>query len=124
MILTSGKRPAAFLLRPSLTLLPHRTFYFQLEVQQRNLDFPLNLGFNDHFKYHSQALSLGSTLWLALRRRAITRTFLTHYGDLLQAIAQDNYEALEQLCEPTLLEELAAKVYEYEKYRGVQFRVV
>jgi hypothetical protein len=45
--------------------------------------------------------------------------FKTHYIDLLKAISNDNYDALETLCEPTLLEELAAKIYEFEKYKDV-----
>ena len=50
-------------------------------------------------------------------------TFRNFYEDLLKAIANDNYEALETLCEETLLLELAAKIYEYEKYRNIQFRI-
>lgn len=61
---------------------------------------------------------------LALRRRQLVRTFQTLYDDLLNAITTDNYEALEVICEETLLLELAAKIYEYEKYKGVQFRTV
>lgn len=68
-------------------------------------------------------MTFSSVLKLALRRRALERTFRNQYTDLLKAISQDNYEALEHLCEETLLEELAAKVFEYEKYRGIQFRV-
>lgn len=61
---------------------------------------------------------------LALRRRQLVKTFRTLYDDLLHAITTDNYEALEVLCEENLLMELAAKIFEYEKYKGVQFRVV
>jgi hypothetical protein len=60
---------------------------------------------------------------LALRRRSLNTTFRIFYEDLLKAIANDNYEALETLCEETLLLEFAAKIYEYEKYRNIQFRV-
>ena len=60
---------------------------------------------------------------LGLRRRSLNTTFRTYYDDLLKAIANDNYESLETLCEETLLVELAAKIYEYEKYKNVQFRV-
>ena len=28
-------------------------FYFHLDKEQKNLDFPLNIGYNDNFKYHS-----------------------------------------------------------------------
>ena len=59
-----------------------------------------------------------------MRKRQLVQTFRTLYEDLLQAITSDNYEALEALCEETLLLELAAKIYEYEKYKGVQFRIV
>jgi hypothetical protein len=37
---------------------PTRSYYFHLEPQQKNVDFPLNVGYNDHFKYHSQYLSV------------------------------------------------------------------
>jgi hypothetical protein len=68
-------------------------------------------------------MTLGSTLRLALRKRTLEKAFRNQYEDLLKAIASDNYEALESLCEETLLLELAAKVYEYEKYKGIQFRI-
>jgi hypothetical protein len=54
-----------------------------------------------------------------LRKRQLNATFRRYYEDLLHAITSDNYEALETLCEETFLLELAAKIYEYEKYRGV-----
>jgi hypothetical protein len=38
---------------------------------------------------------------------------------LLKGIANDNYEQLEALCEEKLLMELAAKIYEYEKYNNI-----
>ena len=60
---------------------------------------------------------------LALRRRTLNSTFRTHYEDLLNAITSDNYEALETLCEETFLVELAAKIYEYEKFGNIQFRI-
>lgn len=42
--------------------------------------------------------------------------FASYYIDLLKAIANDNYEAIDQLCEETLTVELAAKIYEFEKH--------
>ena len=45
--------------------------------------------------------------------------FRTYYEDLLKAIVNDNYESLETLCEETLLLELAAKIYEYEKFKNI-----
>lgn len=56
---------------------------------------------------------------IALRRKQLNQTFRTLYEDLLKAITSDNYEALEAICEETLLLELAAKIYEFEKYKGV-----
>ena len=35
------------------TSTPSRGFYFHLDQNQKNLDFPLNVGYNDNFKYHS-----------------------------------------------------------------------
>jgi hypothetical protein len=60
---------------------------------------------------------------LALRRRTLNSTFRAHYDDLLNAISTDNYESLEQLCEETFLNELAAKIYEFEKFKNIQFRI-
>jgi hypothetical protein len=54
-----------------------------------------------------------------LRRKRLHTMFKSLYVDLLKAIANDNYEALESLCEENLLMELAAKIYEYEKFKGV-----
>jgi len=53
---------------------------------------------------------------LALRRRTLNSTFRAHYDDLLSAISTDNYESLEQLCEETFLNELAANLYVIQKY--------
>lgn len=49
--------------------------------------------------------------------------FKRHYVDLLQAIVNGNYDGMESLCEANLLQELAAKIYEYEKFKGVHFRL-
>ena len=38
--------------------LPKRGFYFHLDQSQRNVDFPLNIGYNDNFKYHSQIMTV------------------------------------------------------------------
>lgn len=65
-----------------------------------------------------------STLKIALRKKQLHSTFRTFYEDLLKAISNDSYEALETLCEETLLEELAAKIYELEKFHNVQFRII
>lgn len=59
-----------------------------------------------------------------LRKRALNRLFTTHYTDLLKAICNDNYEGIESLCEGKLTEELAAKVYQWEKFNNVQFRII
>lgn len=53
---------------------------------------------------------------LMLRRRTLNKAFITQYSDLIRAIANDNYEALEAVCEKNLTEEIAAKIYEWEKY--------
>ena len=64
-------------------------------------------------------IQLRSTLKIALRKRQLNRMFRTYYEDLLKAIVNDNYESLETLCEETLLLELAAKIYEYEKFKNI-----
>jgi hypothetical protein len=50
--------------------------------------------------------------------------FIRYYQDLIRAVANDNYEVIDQLCEQRLTIELAAKIYEFEKYKGVQFRLI
>ena len=60
---------------------------------------------------------------MLLRKRQLEGTFRRYYEDLLKAITSDNYEALEILCESAILMELAAKMYEFEKYKGIQFRI-
>lgn len=61
-------------------------------------------------------------LWF--RHKHWKRLFTSYYEDLLNAIVNDNYESIEALCENNLTLELAAKIYEFEKYHGVQFRVL
>ena len=51
-----------------------------------------------------------------MRKKQLERLFAGHYTDLLKAITNDNYEAIEALSEETLTIELAAKVYEFEKH--------
>lgn len=61
---------------------------------------------------------------IKIREKTLNKQFTSYYRDLLQAIANGNYEVIEQLCEEELTVELAAKIYEFEKYRGVQFRIL
>ncbi|CDW77538.1 UNKNOWN [Stylonychia lemnae] len=50
--------------------------------------------------------------------------FISHYQDLLRAIVNDNYDGIDSLCEQNLTIELAAKIYELEKHKGIQFRIL
>lgn len=59
-----------------------------------------------------------------IRGRTLKKMFVTSYQDLLRAIANDNYDAIENLCEQNLTLELAAKIYELEKQHGIQFRIL
>ena len=43
---------------------------------------------------------------------------------MIKAIANDNYESLEAICEESFLIELAAKIYEMEKFKNIQFRLL
>lgn len=49
----------------------------------------------------------------------MNRLFVSHYQDLLKGITNNNYDAIDSLCEQNLTVELAAKIYEFEKYRGI-----
>ena len=43
----------------------------------------------------------------------MNKQFSTYYKDLLNAITNDNYEAIDSLCEEGLTLEIAAKIYEF-----------
>jgi hypothetical protein len=48
-----------------------------------------------------------------MRQSALRNTFIAHYDALLNAIATQNYDQLENLCEETLTKELAAQIYKW-----------
>ena len=65
-----------------------------------DIDFPLNLGYNNYFEdYCNQYLGSSGKLRRAFRRRQLDPLFLLHYHDLLKAICNHRYEKLEMLCE-------------------------
>ena len=71
----------------SLTLYPSRSFYFNSNPKNfPQLDFPLNIGFNDHFEFYQHYLTFKSKLYLFFRKRQLTSQFKTNYFDLLKAI--------------------------------------
>jgi hypothetical protein len=84
---------------------PQRSFYFaQLAPINKNIDFPLNLGYNDHYTHHAQYRgSLAQRLSLKYRRTSLELQFKRHYLDLLQAICNQSYDSLQVLCENELL---------------------
>ena len=45
------------------------------------------------------------------------------YLDLLYAIKNQNFEAIENLCEHNLTQELASKIYELQRFNNIQFRI-
>ena len=83
-----------------------RGFYFNaLPEEARNfpeLDFPLNVGYNDNFGHYALHLTYGSRAKLFFRRRALEAMFTAHYRDLLKAITSLNFDQLERLCEDNL----------------------
>ena len=50
--------------------------------------------------------------------------FITHYVDLLKSIKGMQYEAIEQICEEQLTEEIGAKIYEHTTFNNIQFRII
>ena len=93
---------------------------------KRNIDFPLNTGYNLQEYYETisnQIYTNRSKLQLILRRSLLQKQFQTQYRDLLQAIKNNNYEAIESICEENLTLEIAAKMYEFQKFSNLQFRV-
>jgi hypothetical protein len=59
-----------------------------------------------------------------LRKRSLEAQFKRSYLDLLQAVESGNYEAIESICEEGLTLELAAKIYEFSKFKNAFFKVL
>ena len=59
-----------------------------------------------------------------MRQSALRNTFIAHYDALLNAIATQNYDQLENLCEETLTKELAAQIYKWQILDKFEFRIV
>ena len=74
-----------------------RGFYFKAN-QQRNIDFPLNIGYNDELIELDQ-MTLKSKASLFLKKQILSKQLAMKYVDLLNAIKNQNYEAIELLCE-------------------------
>ena len=126
-----SKRPSSHMI---LLRTHNRSFYFSFKAydrmagsqHQRNVDFPLNLGFNEHEYYKqikNQIYTLGSRATLFFRSQFLSKQFAAQYLDLLKAIKNQNYDAIEALCEEKLTTEIGAKMYEHSKFNNVQFRI-
>lgn len=59
-----------------------------------------------------------SKISLAYRGRALRSKFLTQYYDLIKAIKDLKYEAIEQICEEKLTQEIAASIYELTTFKN------
>ena len=82
--------------------IPKRNFYFHLEKSQKNLDFPLNVGYNDNFNYHSQYLSVmkfyklfsSKATWSSLSQKEVLiqplRLIMRTYWKQLQMITMNS----------------------------------
>jgi hypothetical protein len=87
-----------------------------LEGHKRNIQFPLNLGYNDHYKFLVNShLPLKDKIKLLFMRRSYNNVFKNKYKSLLQAIYDTKYYQLEQILEPGLLNKLASDVYQLVK---------
>ena len=60
-----------------------RGFYFKASGQ-RNIDFPLNVGYND--EYDLEPMALRSKMSLVYRKSRLNKQFISKYKDLLNAI--------------------------------------
>lgn len=67
---------------------------------------------NEVYSYRSKAA-------LLFRRKLLLKQFQGQYVDLLQAIKNGNYEAIESLCEPKLTLELGSAIYELNRFKNV-----
>jgi hypothetical protein len=89
-----------------VTQLSKRGYYFNaLSEEAKNfpeLDFPMNLGYNDNFGHYALQMTFGSKVKLFFRRSALETMFMNHYKDLLRAITNQNFDQLERLCEDNL----------------------
>lgn len=87
-----------------------------LEDSKRNINFPLNLGYNDHYKFLVNShMPLNDKIKLLFMRRSYNNVFKNKYKNLLQAIYETKYYQLEQMLEPGLLKKLAADIYQLVK---------
>ena len=55
---------------------------------------------------------------LFFRQKRLISQFKFAYFDLLKAITDMKYENIEQICEENLTEEIAAKIFEFTKYKS------
>lgn len=81
------------------TQFSRRGFYFNaLSDKAKNfqeLDFPMNVGYNDNFGHYALYMTFGSKVKLLFRKRALEAMFMNHYKDLLRAITNQNFDQLE-----------------------------
>ena len=114
-----------------------RSFYYNFdsynqsaqkhEKYKRNVDFPFNCGFNvqEYYKLlNEEVYTNRSKFNLIWRKRMLLNNFITCYTDLLNGIKNNNYEAIESICEESLTTEIAAKMFEHQKFNDIQFRVL
>ncbi|CAI2363997.1 unnamed protein product [Moneuplotes crassus] len=96
-----------------------------LEPGKRNIDFPLNLGYNDHYKILSGGkLSLWSRLKFLIFKNSYNNQFRNKYNDLLSSIYLTQYHSLEQIMAANLLKKLAADIYEKIKIQNCDFEIL
>ena len=69
-----------------------RGFYFKAR-RPNNGDFPFNIGYNT--EYDPEPMSLKSKAALLTRKSRLNKQFIRNYIDLLNAIKNQNYEAIE-----------------------------
>ena len=58
------------------------------------------------------------------RKRPLLKQMTTSYVDLVNAIKNQNFEAIENLCEHNLTQEVASSMYELQKFHNIQFRIL
>ena len=84
--------------------IPSRHFYFSVPKEKndnyfyRNVDFPMNLGFNNYELYKhltNQIMSPKSKVSLAFRNKRLLNQFRILYIDLLKGISDMNYESIQ-----------------------------
>jgi hypothetical protein len=91
----------------------------------KNLDFFLNLGYNDHYKpLHNSSIGLWDRFKFFVFKGSYKSIFKKKYNLLLEAVDSMNYDQLEKELEEGLLKRVAADVYQINVAENWDFEIL